>query len=51
MYACVYVCMWVHSPFGAWMQHCADKNIEVWDDDDDDNEREVKRKEKIEKYK
>ena len=37
------------------MQHCADKNTEVWDDDDDDDdydyEREVKRNEKIEKYK
>ena len=48
---CVYVCMWVYSPFGAWMLHCADKNTEVRDDDDDDNEREVKRNEKIEKYK
>ena len=33
------------------MLHCADKNTEVRDDDDDDNEREVKRNEKIEKYK
>jgi hypothetical protein len=49
MCVCMFVFMYVYSSFGAWMQQCADKKTEVWDDDD--NEREVKRNKEIEKYK